>query len=248
MNAPGAPSVSRVVSVVFFAWSLLVLGIVYAGLGARYSLHPEGAPEDVASIQLSSASSGVGLDAYASMAERPLFNESRRPIAVEGSAGGGEVSVVPAAQLNVQVTSVVITAEREFVIVYDQNTKQSQTLKPGESLAGDQAAWKLVELKPRSAVFEGPGGRTTLDLRVFDGKGGEAPTRVSARPASATPGAGAGDASGNGTPAGEVIQESPETANADAPESRAEQIRRRIEERRRQMREEAEKAKAERGE
>lgn len=246
MNAPGAPTLSRVVSVVFFTWSLLVLGIVYGGLGARYTLHPEGAPDEVASIQLSSASSGVGLEAYASMAERPLFNESRRPIAVEGGGGSGEVAVVPAAQLNVQVTSVVITAEREFVIVYDQNTKQSQTLKPGESLAGDQAAWKLVELKPRSAVFEGPGGRSTLDLRVFDGKGGEAPTRVSARPASSAPGA--GDASNGSAPADEVIQESPETAQADAPESRAEQIRRRIEERRRQMREEAEKAKAERGE
>ncbi|CAA9354125.1 MAG: hypothetical protein AVDCRST_MAG71-2939 [uncultured Lysobacter sp.] len=56
--------------------------------------------------------------------------------------------------------------------------------------------WRLGTLNARSAVFDGPEGARTLELRVFDGQGGQAPTASSAptgtrRPGAATP---AGDA------------------------------------------------------
>lgn len=248
MNQMAMLSVGRVVAGVFFVWSLTVLGTVYGGLGARYSLHPDAELAALSSVDLSSATSGVGgMDEYAVISERPLFNESRRPIPTDGDAGDAAPVAVQETALNVTVTSIVITPEHRFAIVLDQNTSQSQTLKPGDALAGDQSSWRLAELGPRNAVFEGPGGRSTLELRVFDGTGGQAPTPVAAAPviqeSTASSGAGRG-----GADAQPVVEEDKSEAPADSPESRAEQIRRRIEERRRQMREEAERARAERGE
>src|SRR5690606_10442160 len=40
--------------------------------------------------------------------------------------------------------------------------------------------WQLIALEPRQAVFEGPGGRKTLELRVFDGRGEQATTALMA--------------------------------------------------------------------
>ena len=129
-------------------------------------------------------------------------------------------------------TSVIVTGKAKIAIVSDRASGKSQSLKVGESLAGEQSSWKLVELQPRAAVFEGPGGRNRVDLRVFDGTGGEAPTPVSVA-----------------SPEAVEVQntETADQAAEDSPESRAEQIRKRIEERRRQMREEAARANQERG-
>src|SRR5690606_18442831 len=54
-------------------------------------------------------------------------------------------------------------------------------LKVGESPAGAQG-WQLSSISPRGAVFDGPEGQRTLELRVFDGTGGEAPTAMASPP------------------------------------------------------------------
>ncbi len=218
-----------VVMAVVCGWSLLILVVVETGLGARYSLHPENA-EQVAvppSLRLNRAESALAsLDQYAVIAERPLFNTDRRPLpsAATAEAPPPEVAAAP---LDVLLTSVIIRGETRIAQFTDRQSGTSQTVKLGESLAGEQSAWRLVELEPRNAVFEGPSGRAVTELRVFDGQGGEAPT------AAATPDQAATE--------GEVVQESTGEA-PQSPESRAETIRRRIEERRRQMREEAARA------
>lgn len=227
---------------VFCGWSLLVLLAVETGLGGRYSLQPEDA-EQIAvppSLRLDRAQSSLGgLETYAKIAERPLFNEDRRPLPPE-VAGAAAVPVVASAPLDVMLTSVVLRGDTQVAQFTDRTSGVSQTLKVGQSLAGEQSAWKLVELAARGAVFEGPSGRINAELRVFDGQGGEAPTAPPVPPApqvitESTP----------SPPGGEAPAENPAAQVADAaqsPESRAEMIRRRIEERRRQMREEAARA------
>jgi general secretion pathway protein N len=155
--------------------------------------------------------------------------------------GKSGVAAPPPVPLDVVLTSVVISGDIRIAIVQDKKTNKSQSVKVGNALAGEQANWKLIELGPRKAVFEGPTGRSEAELRVFDGSGGEAPTAaappeavVSGDPASAANAAAAAAAIAAGQ---QQQQENPQT-----PEARAELIRKRIEERRRQMREEAERA------
>lgn len=227
-------------------WSAAVLGVAESGLGGRYSLHPD-APPDVSKVPEVRLLSGIGavggFNEYASIVERPLFSEDRRPRPAADQAPE-DLSTAVASDLTVVVTSIIITGDKQIAIVTDPNTNRSQSVVVGASLQGDQAGWQLAELTPRKAVFVGPGGgRSSLDLRVFDGQGGEPPTPV-AQAAPGTPGGAPQAVPREGAEQaaeGQVIKED------DSPEARAEQIRRRIEERRRQMREDAERANAERG-
>lgn len=227
---------------VFCGWSLLVLLVVETGLGARYSLHPEDAEQINVppSLRLDRAQSALeGMDAYASIAQRPLFNADRRPLPAE-EAGAAPAPVAAAAPLDVVLTSVILRGDVQIAQFTDRTSGVSQTLKIGQSLAGEQSAWTLVELAARGAVFEGPSGRVNTELRVFDGQGGEAPTPPPVpQSASAAPAGQQQQAGSEQAQDGTTVQNN---AAAQSPESRAEMIRQRIEERRRQMREEAARA------
>ena len=228
-------------------WSLIVLVCVYAGLGGRYSLHPDDPSQvpPLPTVDLSRAENPLqALPEYAVVGERPLFNADRRPLPPPENPDAAPTEAAPPAPLDVVLTSVVISGEVRIAIVQDKKTSKSQSVRVGNALAGEQAGWKLVELGPRKAVFEGPTGRTEADLRVFDGSGGEPPTAVAApAPVAGDPAAAAANAANTAAnPAAPVAQDNPQT-----PEARAELIRRRIEERRRQMREEAERANKQNG-
>ena len=224
----------RTVALSILAWSAGTAVVVHSGLGARYSLHPDRAIEEsaVPAVQLQRSRQAFGdLQRYAVIGERPLFNFDRRPLPPEDAAQAEQAAAPAPMPLNVLVTSIVITKDHQIAIVTDPASKKATTVRVGNSLEGDQSAWRLVELSPRGAVFEG----------AFDGQGGEPPTPI-ALPSPPAPG---------GSQGGTVVQEqtAPNSdSGAETPESRAEQIRRRIEERRRQLREEADRAKAERGE
>lgn len=216
----------------FAGWCLMVAIAAFAGLGARYGLHPDDASRvpPLPQVDLTRARSPLEpMDAYAVIGERPLFNADRRPLPPPASDTAEPDAAPPPAPLDVVLTSVVMSGEFKVAIVLDNKAQRTQSVRLGSSLEGDQAGWKLVELAARKAVFEGPTGRSELDLRVFDGTGGQAPTALAA-PAVAA----AED--------GSKPEAAPAEGEAQTPESRAELIRKRIEERRRQMREEAERA------
>ena len=216
----------------FAVWCLMVAIAAFAGLGARYGLHPDDASRvpPLPQVDLTRARSPLEpIDAYAVIGERPLFNADRRPLPPPESDTPEPEAAPPPAPLDVVLTSVVMSGEFKVAIVLDNKGQRTQSVRLGSSLEGDQAGWKLVELQARKAVFEGPTGRSELDLRVFDGTGGQPPTPLAAPAVAAAE-------------EGQKPESAPAEGEPQTPESRAELIRKRIEERRRQMREEAERA------
>lgn len=235
MQARDIP-VSTLVLGLFAVWALLVALVAFGGLGGRVAMHPDdpAVVPRVPTLDLSRARTELPApEHYAEVGQRPLFNADRRPLPPEETTEG-EVEAPPPAPLEITLTSVVISGDTRIAIVQDNRSRASQSVRVGSSLEGEQAGWKLVELQPRKAVFEGPTGRTEAELRVFDGSGGEAPTALTSQPAGSDGGTVVASADGSGEQPGE-----PGAAAAETPESRAELIRRRIEERRRQMREAA---------
>ncbi|GGJ99163.1 general secretion pathway protein GspN [Luteimonas terricola] len=247
-------------------WALATWLLGLFGLGGRI----DRLPPDPALVQALPAAPQPGdarlgpLAQYAEFGDRPLFTTDRRPqpfvINPEDESAPAEFEYV--------LTSVLRTPGLEVAIVQPSGGGESVRLKVGEAAEG-APGWHLVSLAPRSAVFDGPEGQRTLELRVFDGVGGEAPTAMAvpaprqAGRGQPTPGqdaqgrAAAGSlraGSGDG-PAMVTTSSSPEPAevevpapgqqepDADAsvatPDEQVDAIRQRIEARRARLREQA---------
>jgi len=165
------------------AWSLALLVLAVAGLGGRVGPHPDNAAlmPPVPAVSLDVIGSRLGpASNYLEVGNRPLLSADRRPAPIVASTGNED------APLDATLTSVLITGDVKLAILQAQRDGSSQRVRLGDVLEG--TAWRLVTLEPRRAVFEGPEGRRELELRVFDGRGGAAPTPVTAATPAATPG------------------------------------------------------------
>lgn len=235
-------------------WGVLAWGLALFGLGGQ--IRPLADDPSLLSPlpQLpAQAPERLGpLADYSQIAARPVTSPNRQPqpffIAGDQTEQARDFDYV--------LSSVLITPQLQMAILQPAGGGEGVRLKVGEA-PESQPAWRLVELEPRSAVLEGPEGRRTLELRVFDGAGGP----VSSMPGNVVPGSGMptapAPAGGNipppasqGLPVqstpGQVVPSAPMVppASADAPaepplntEQQMEAIRKRIEARRAQLRE-----------
>ncbi|MBS0213051.1 MAG: hypothetical protein JSR26_07735 [Proteobacteria bacterium] len=245
-------------------WALACALVALAGFGGRWKPLPDDPSLAPRLPRLPAASTGstMGpLDSYAQAYNHPLFFPDRKPAAahVPGKGGGDDHP------LDATLTSVIITPSLKMAIVQDPKTHQSLRVREGQPLGGAYSAWKLIDIAPRSATFHSDSqGDASLDLRVFNGKGGEEPTRMGltpqavaaglagggqrGAPAAPVDGAAPPDAaapadsgSGNDNAGTDANAADPGQAAADAAtrasqaaQQQAEEIRRRIEERRQQ--------------
>jgi general secretion pathway protein N len=207
----------------------LVAILQYAGLGRGYTWAPDAEPSDdhaplanidKRAVQMPPAS------AFAAVEEHPLFNEDRKPTPVDPKAG--EESIEPASPLNIALTGVILDEANHVRVAMFQDKARNQAvaLKVGMPLEGEQASWTLVEVKPRSAVFRNSANETTeveLETALAPTQGGGARAAKPAnRPGNKPPPPRGGNAGAKG---GDASQD----------------LARRIEERRKQMREDAER-------
>lgn len=216
----------------FTAWALLLAVAAGLGLGARVTPHPDDGALAPPLPAVGSRQAEVELDAFASFTEvvdRPLFSPDRRPQAVQLADNAPEAASIG----NLELTSVVITPELRMASLRDTDANTTLRVREGASIEG-RPGWRLLSLEPRTATLEGPSGSHSLELRVFDGKGGESPTRV----LDAAPAAPAVPAAAAQSETAPQQTGNTEFTSINARE-RAEQIRQRIEARRAELREQA---------
>lgn len=179
---------------------------------------------------------------YAEIATRPLFSPDRRPQPF--SLGGDDEQ---ANDFDYMLTSVLLVPQVRLAMIQPTGGGDPLRVKLGDSVE-EAPAWRLVALDARSAEFEGPGGRKTLELRVFDGSGGEPPsagataeagdanatlaTPPPAAVAAAARAPGAGIAGGQGARKPDAAP----AAEAGSTEQQMQALRQRIEQRRAQLR------------
>lgn len=195
-----------------------------------------------------------GAAAYADVLVRPLFNESRKPEALPDAGATSEAA--PSAPLNVSISGIIITPEASIALVTNNANQQTERVRVGQPLGGDQSAWTLSELRPRAAVFDGGSlGRQEIELST-DTTGMPATGGVAVQPPPVDPAVAAAQrAAGAGTaipaamavpaPTGKAEEQGVQAAQPTQPvpagNPSEEEIRQRIEERRRQLREEAQR-------
>jgi general secretion pathway protein N len=152
------------------AWAVLGAALAWAGMGGRIaaadaaSVAAQALPQPVADAN---AAAPAPFDAFAS---RPPFAQDRSPHPFV-IPGGGNDARADASAFDYVLTSVLITPRLRMAIVEPAQGGESVRVRDGESAEG-LGGWRLVELRPRAAVFEAPGGRPELDLRVWAGGAG----------------------------------------------------------------------------
>lgn len=236
------------------AWAVAVWLLALFGMGGQVSP----LPNDPALVQPlprlpPSAPERLGaLAQYSETSARPLFNRARRPQPFFISGNEGE----QAAEFDFVLSSVLITPGLRMAILQPTAGGESVRLKEGES-PESMSSWRLVEVQPRSASFDGPEGPRTLELRAFDGTGGQAPTPMASPPlappmagrsgpasAASTPGASGSGPAPSGRPVArpepaetaEGMTDAADEAAAMTTEQQMDAIRQRIEARRAQLR------------
>jgi general secretion pathway protein N len=210
------------------------------GLGTGYALPAASRGEPAAPLALNREAFKLrGWGEYAVVLDRPIFNEDRKPTPVSDTASSDRPEEATAKPLNATLTSIILTPDVKLAIVKNNDTGESEVIRIGRPLAGEQNGWKLVEVSPRGATFEGQGlGRQALELAVSETGSG---VQMMVPPASVDGSKPSQPA--NGQPKAVANPAQPETDAAS--QAHAEEIRRRIEERRRQLREEAERMRSE---
>jgi general secretion pathway protein N len=191
---------------------------------------------------------------YTAITQRPVFFSDRRlPVVeiVEGDDDVDEPEVVFEEEeieaLRAVVAGIIITPDMRLALVRDEAANKTMTLREGMSLEGEQAAWRLDSIAPRTVSFVSVDGRQSeLELKINTaglqaGSPGEIRTPASRRASEADqarrePAEQAPDQAAE--QAAERTEATPDETDARA---RAEEVRRRVAERRAELRAEAER-------
>lgn len=214
-------------------WCVGLAVLAASGIGGRYRLHPDDAAlvpplptlPEVQELRLDETQAKV-----LAAAERPLFSEERRPRQVQAGADSADTG-----ELHLLLTGVIATPEVGVATFKEETSSKVLRARVGQPLEG-HPQWRLTAVEARKATLEGPSGTVQLELRAFDGSGGQPPT-VAAAP-TPTPSA----APSAPTASAETAQVGFSSGD---PVKQAEAIRARIEARRKQLREAAQKKQTE---
>ena len=115
-----------------------------------------------------------GKKLLSSIVGRPMFSITRTPFVseepIDPEAEGVEEAEIN--ELQAKLTGVVvITPEHSYAMILDNVTNQRETYKIGMPLDGEQGGWTLSEIHSRKVVFISDDERTAeLELEVFSGK------------------------------------------------------------------------------
>jgi general secretion pathway protein N len=166
---------------------------------------------------------------FAATDQRPLFNDDRKPSKEEDA--GTTPDAPPPSPLNISLTGTLLVGKpaTRTAMVRENGKAQTIALKEGMPLPGEQGAWTLSQVKKRSAVFKSSGGEEVeVELAVASASQKPNPSPRTGGAAPAAPNRAVNPAQAGPVPA------------------QGDELQRRIEERRKQMREAAERMKAER--
>lgn len=176
----------------------------------------------------------ASLKEYDLILERPLFNEDRARwvpppvVPVEGPEGNGKKDI-PDVKLDVRLTGVIISPDLKIALLADNTTKQSMSVREGMPLTGPLAAWEVATISPREVAFRSSQNNEEAIVELDVDASSLGGNRVRAQQAARA----AADVSDNA---------SGDDANGrEDAESRAEELRRKVAERRAQLRAEAQR-------
>jgi len=170
------------------AAAVLLLGLVFlallAGVGRGVHWAPPRAVAPLPAQHAATLPPPVPLEHFAPVWQQPLFDPDRKPVA-HAASGGGSLG-------DLELTGIILTPGLRMALLHNKrNGANDQELRVREGTGLPDGNWTLVEIKPRSAVFDSPSGRVELQLpagapitRTNGAASGPGPGAVPAEPSS----------------------------------------------------------------
>ncbi len=127
-------------------------------------------PKEIATAEKIAAADTKKL--MAEIIKRPMFSQDRKPFVppVEEEPKD-ENGPIEAKELKAKLTGVVITPEQSYAIILDNLTNERNTYKVGMPLEGEQGAWMLDSIQSRKVVFVSEDKKTEeLELEIYSGQ------------------------------------------------------------------------------
>ena len=144
------------------AAAAILFGIGFLALlaGAGRGVHwaPPRAPVPLPAQRAATLPPPVPLEHFAPVWQQPLFNPDRKPVAHAAGGGGGQLG-------DMQLTGVILTPTLRMALLHNKRDgANGQDLRVREGSPLPDGSWTLVEVRPRSAVFDSTSGRVELQL------------------------------------------------------------------------------------
>lgn len=180
---------------------------------------------------------------FSEVQRRPPFNEDRKPTQFADPAP--DKPALPPVALNITLNGVILTPDVHLVMLTDKAKNTPVMIKEGMPLPGDQGGWTLVTIKPRSAIFNDG----SSDVEVELSSAPSPPPSKTPPPAKTAPGADPKVAAPVVAPVPNayVPPGTPPPLRTPTGEAKVDDLQHRIEERRKQMRDEAAKQAQQKG-
>ena len=222
MSTQGAKLLSIALAALCGLLLLLALAMQF-GFGRGYAWLPVDAESGSVASAAAIDRSAFKLppeDRFAATQARPLFNADRKP--TPDTPNQTDTPPPPQVPLNIALTGIILTPQLRLAMVHDKLKNRDVALKEGMPMDGDQGGWVLTKINERSAIFRETSG-DEVEVELSTAVASQSPNpRVGARPNMPR------------------VGPHPPVAGP-APNPQAQALQRRIEERREQMRAEAER-------
>jgi general secretion pathway protein N len=153
MNAAAQRRLTPVLGGVAAVFGVVLL-VLLAGVGRGVSW---GAPRPAAPLPATHDQGlppPIPLTQFSAVWQQPLFNPDRKA-SLRAASGGASLG-------DMQLTGIIVTPGLRMALLHDKSGDREVRVREGETLP--DGSWRLVELKPRAAVFESSSGRTELEL------------------------------------------------------------------------------------
>lgn len=236
-------------------WALLAWLLALLGMGGRIAPveHDPSLAQSLPRPGATPESRLQGPGDYAEAVRRPLFFTSRQPLAFV-IQGEQDNNVAADSAFDYVLTGVLIAPTARLAMLQKPDGSDGPTVAVGDEVEG-HPGWRLSSVAARSALFTGPEGERSLELRRYMGDGPAMPGQMPPPAASPAPPPPSAPISGGVPPAtadsataaaAAVAAEQAEQARRNTPPTRAlpntpeqqaqiDAIRRRIEARRAQL-------------
>ena len=208
---------------------LLLVLLFQLGAGRGYRWWPADANDALAPRDQLDRST-FKLPAWSDFADvnlRPLFNEDRKPTPPAPPESAVQ-NQKPVPKLNVQLTGVILSPTLHIAMIIENGKTTSSAVREGHSLPGELSAWTVTKVKPRGASFRSTAGEEVELELIAKGSGLKPPPPA----APAAP---------------PMVPQAPPPQAEGQPAQNME-LQQRIEARRKQLQEQADRAKQQQGE